>query len=1083
MAYSDRKKQLLIFICALSFISLFAQDETPLKTLFVEAESYFLFEEYNEALPIYQRILREEPENYNVIYKIGICFLKDKFQKSKAIEYLERAVKNTNPDYKLETFKEKLAPYEANFYLGDAYRVNGRFEDALESYNYFLDNLDDDIYDRDLVKSRIKETTFAMQSVRNPRFFEAFNMGDNINSRFIEMNPILSGDGNTFAFTRKLQFYDGVFVSTKTNEGWSNPINLTPDFGLDGNSYTTSLSYDGTEMYVYRSDEYDGNIYVSRLVNGVWSVLRKLNDNINTKYWESHATISSDGNKLLFTSNRKGGYGGLDIYMSYKQSDGDWGPAQNLGSSINSLYNEDAPFFSEDEEYIYFCSQGHDNMGGYDIFRSQKQSDGSYGKPENIGYPLSTSFDDLFYFPIGSGDFVYYAMYEEGGYGLDDIYLLEVFSEIHPRSFTLKGELLFSDKIPDQIKQSIQIQIVNKLTDKIQSAQYLANTDGKFDVDIEQGQYEMIISGPGIDTISRAIDLPMNTNDSDLSITANIETNEDYDKLSKKDIEKLTPPKLETQFEEILLTDTNLAIITFEVDKKSTLLIDRYANGELIQADSFFVKEEEFVYQFEPLEGINRLEVLLRNKDGNIITKTITVNYQPEFEDSESIAEESIFKNNAAAEYLFNNASDSLRIHLSNLDSASYNLTGNIYTELKNKTEGNSTVANEIDSLFAEFYKKKSINQFYNDMLFASKGNLALALKTQELESLNSTSDLLSELLNNSGTAYNDYDILFAFANLLTRNDSSELDEFLKLLSANATGSLKEKLESINLKDLDISTPNDLLLYLYDEADTSDYTQEELFELLHSLSTEVDVNELYFDLIYYSQDSLQQYLLGINLEDEGISSTSELIKHLLEATTIKSFTEFDIVNALDGSQANKINTELVKEILLRNSEGSLQIFIQETDQSEINAIGFKGFIDRLFIHTSDSTYNQTDVVHMLINASGIENTDVFIDSYLGMANQTLKDFITGLDKEQFNSPIEFISYLLEQAGNNNFTSEDVLDALVKLAYLNICQIVEKGSVPEEKSDVNINNVTIPAVGGLLLIVLILLIVRRRRSKK
>jgi Tol biopolymer transport system component len=110
---------------------------------------------------------------------------------------------------------------------------------------------------------------------------------------------------------RRLQFYDAVFITEKVNGRWSEPVNLTSYFAVDGNTYVTGISYDGDELYVYRSDDYDGNIYVSRKSKGQWSKLQKLNENINTKYWESHASVSEDGRTLYFTSNRKGGYGVL----------------------------------------------------------------------------------------------------------------------------------------------------------------------------------------------------------------------------------------------------------------------------------------------------------------------------------------------------------------------------------------------------------------------------------------------------------------------------------------------------------------------------------------------------------------------------------------------------------------------------------------------------------------------------------------------------------------------------------------------------------------------------------------------------
>ena len=147
-----------------------------------------------------------------------------------------------------------------------------------------------------------------------------------------------------------------------------------------------------------------------------------------------------DGKTLYFTSNRAGGYGGLDIYKSERTRGGDWGPAMNLGPVINSKYNEDTPFITADGNTIYFSSMGHYNMGGYDIFYSTRLDNGQWSKPINAGYPLNTTHDDLFFTPVGDGAYAYYAKYNiDDTYGLMDIYKLEVFTDLHPRKFILNG--------------------------------------------------------------------------------------------------------------------------------------------------------------------------------------------------------------------------------------------------------------------------------------------------------------------------------------------------------------------------------------------------------------------------------------------------------------------------------------------------------------------------------------------------------------------------------------------------------------------------------------------------------------------
>lgn len=388
------------------YTNLSGQEKGGPKEWFVEAESYFLFQEYKDALPLYQQLIRVDPDNYNVLYKIGICYLNDPYQKEKAIVYLSKAAEHITLNYKQNTIKEKLAPPEARYYLGKAYHVNGNFKEAIEQYQNFLSGADPVQFDLDLVKEDIEACQRAMKVYNNPIYCKFDNLSKTVNSRFEDFNPVLSGDGKVLAFTRRMQFYDGVFVAVKKSDGtWSEPYNVTGDFGLDGSSLTTGISYFGDEIFVYRSDNYDGNIYSSKRINNKWNKLEKLNENINTKFWESHASPSFDGQYLIFTSNRDGGYGGLDIYKSKRNSNGDWGSAVNMGPVLNSPLNEETPFLSNEGYSIFFSSEGHNTIGGYDIYVSRQNSDGTWSKPYNMGYPVNTADDNLFYFPSGVDNF------------------------------------------------------------------------------------------------------------------------------------------------------------------------------------------------------------------------------------------------------------------------------------------------------------------------------------------------------------------------------------------------------------------------------------------------------------------------------------------------------------------------------------------------------------------------------------------------------------------------------------------------------------------------------------------------------
>ncbi len=219
-----------------------------------------------------------------------------------------------------------------------------------------------------------------------------------------------------------LKFYNAVMVSRNLNGKWSTPVNITPDLQSDGDLFISCLSPDGKTLYLSKDDNYNSDIYTSSFDGKSWGPTVKLNKNVNTKNWESHGFVSEDGSQLIFASDRPGGFGGLDLYIS-KKVNGDWGPAVNLGPEINTQFNEDRPFLINNGKTLFFSSQGHSTMGGYDIFRSDLQANNIWSQPENLGYPINTPDDNIFFMPIENGKAGYYSLFKESeGFGKEDIY-------------------------------------------------------------------------------------------------------------------------------------------------------------------------------------------------------------------------------------------------------------------------------------------------------------------------------------------------------------------------------------------------------------------------------------------------------------------------------------------------------------------------------------------------------------------------------------------------------------------------------------------------------------------------------------
>ena len=433
-------KYIFCVILAVHVVSLTGQSRSDLRELFVSAEGDLLFEDYAEALPKYMSLLQIYPENYNLYFRIGQCYLNTPGEKDKAIPWLETAAGHMSPDYRSGRLRESGAPYDALYFLANAYRIANDFDRALETYEMFLKDVDTEKYDTALVRFQMQTCLNAREMMIRPGFLVDKNLGEGVNERFSEFNPVVSADEKTLLFTRELQFYDAIFWSRKNGEKWTEPVNLTPQLGVDQDYYTSSLSPDGKTLLMYRIDTYDGNIYMSRLTGETWSPVEKLNGNINTRFWESHATVSSDGKKIYFTSNRRESIGGLDIFVSARDSSGNWGPAVNLGPEINTVYNEETPFLTNNDRTLFFSSRGHFNMGGYDIFRSDLDENGNWSAPVNIGYPLNTTDDDLFFTPVGNGNRGYHARFADDGFGKMDLFVCDLYTE-EPPPATVEKEM------------------------------------------------------------------------------------------------------------------------------------------------------------------------------------------------------------------------------------------------------------------------------------------------------------------------------------------------------------------------------------------------------------------------------------------------------------------------------------------------------------------------------------------------------------------------------------------------------------------------------------------------------------------
>ena len=290
------------------------------------------------------------------------------------------------------------------------------------------------------VAEMLELAAFRDYAITHPVAFVPESLGTMVNTKDEEYVNMLSFDGSQLLFTRKMLLSNGfqkefLFVSQWDGEQWTEPQQLAfSDFPEDVDPAAAFISADGKKLYLtgcgWKRDS-SCDLYVSEMVDGRWSMPQAIKGSVNTNSWESQPCVSSDGRELYFVSRRNGN---ADIYRSLRNADGTWSEPQNLGAPINTKGKEMAPFLHPDGRTLYFSSDKHIGMGGFDLFMSRRGEDGQWQQPVNLGFPINTSGDEINFFVAADGKTAFVSSQREGGNGGYDIYTFELPEELRSDS-------------------------------------------------------------------------------------------------------------------------------------------------------------------------------------------------------------------------------------------------------------------------------------------------------------------------------------------------------------------------------------------------------------------------------------------------------------------------------------------------------------------------------------------------------------------------------------------------------------------------------------------------------------------------
>jgi outer membrane protein OmpA-like peptidoglycan-associated protein len=471
------------------------------------AKDLFRYGDYIDALPLYKQLHQSDPENPEFMTRYAVCCLNSDYS-NEALSFLLKAKEK---NYKGD---------DIDLHLAEAYHLNHEFDKAISYFETFKKGLDPIKYGDEIkaINHQIQMCNYGKELVKVPVEVTIENLGSRINSPFPDFVPVVSGDEKTLIFTSRRpnttggeieeetnHYYEDIYISTKDENGeWSEAKHL--EHNTAGHDASVSLSPQGDHLYIYRHEN-NGDLFVSKLNGSSWSAPEKLPVGINTRDREPSLSVSPDGKLLFFSSDRPGGLGGLDIYYCIREGDYGWSAPKNCGPGVNTIYDDDAPFVHADGKTLYFSSQGHNSMGGYDIFTTHFDvgAEKHFSAPVNVGYPINTADHDIFFVWSPDGKRAYFSSIRKDGYGEKDIYMLTR-ADAKVSLIVLKGSVLAKD---ESKPVGARVKVYDNTTKELVQDIEANSESGKFLIALPPGRnYQVSIDKNGYLPYSVNVDIP-----------------------------------------------------------------------------------------------------------------------------------------------------------------------------------------------------------------------------------------------------------------------------------------------------------------------------------------------------------------------------------------------------------------------------------------------------------------------------------------------------------------------------------------------------------------------------------------------